>query len=210
MKSDERTIHVTVAELPADLRQLVEQMLTDGATFEDVVDAVAERGGDGVTLGAVENFFRGNLTLQQERVRRQVATAQALKKAVGRSGSGQARLAEAALLTGLMRLSRKGSELNLKDAMRERIERENLSLKRQLLRLRVRKAVQDQEFARAHFRADLAKWQLSKARIADLRRTLETEGKQAKLGPETMQKIQEIYGLVISPPASPDGQNSAD
>jgi hypothetical protein len=207
MKPDNRTVHANVAELPADLRRLVEQMLTNGATFEDVVDAVAERGGPGVSLSAVENFFRGNLALQQERVRRQVATAQALKKALGGSGSGQARLAEAALLTGLLRLSRKGSELNLKDAMRERIECENLGLKRQLLRLRVRKAVQDQQFARAHIRAELAKWQLTKSRIAELRRTLETGGKKANLGPETMQKIQEIYGLVISPPASADGKN---
>ena len=106
-----------------------------------------------------------------------------------------------------MRLSRKGSELNLKDAMRERIEYENLGLRQQLLRLRVRKAVQDQQFARAHIRAEMAKWQLTKARIAELQRTLETGGKQANLGPETMQKIQEIYGLVISPPASPDGKN---
>ena len=207
MKQTQRTSHADVATLPADLRQLVEQMLTDGGTFEDVVDAVAERGGPSVTLSAVENFFRGNLTLQQERVRRQVETARALKQALGKSGSGQARLAEAALLTGLMRLSRKGSELNLKDAMRERLERENLSLKQRLLRLQVRKAVQDQEFARAHIRAELAKWQLTKIRIAELQRTLDTEGKQAKLGPETMLKIQEIYGLVISPPAPPDGQN---
>jgi hypothetical protein len=210
MKPDARTVHATVTELPADLRQLVEQMLREGATFEDVVDAVAERGGDGISQSAVENYFRGNLTLQQERARRQVATAQALKKALGGSNSGQARLAEAALLTGLLRLNRKGSELNLKDTMRERIERENLSLKRRLLRLRVRKAVQDQEIARVHIRGELAKWRLTRARIVELQRTLKAGGKQANLGPETMQKIQEIYGLVISPSASPDGQNPTE
>ena len=40
-----RHLHADVAELPADLRQMVEQMLADGATFEDVVEAVAAREG---------------------------------------------------------------------------------------------------------------------------------------------------------------------
>ena len=94
--------------------------------------------------------------------------------------------------------------------MRQRIEHENLALKRQLLRLRVRKEAQDQAFARVHIRAELMKWKLAKARITELERTLETGGKQANLGPETMQKIQEIYGLVIAPPASPGGENPTE
>jgi hypothetical protein len=208
MKQDQRTIHVTVADLPDPLRQLVEQMLRDGATFEDVVDAVAERGGEGVSLTAVENFFRGNLALQQDRVRRQVATAQALKKALGGAASGQARLAEAALLTGLQRLNRKTSELDLKDVFRLRAERENISLKRRILRMQARKAAQDQQIAQVHIRNELAKWRIARIRITELQRTLQSGGKQANLGPEAMQKIQEIYGLVISPSAKPDGKNS--
>jgi len=207
MKPDPRTIHADVANLPADLRHLVEQMLVDGATFEDVVEAVDARGGDGITLSAVENFFRGNLALQQERVRRQVETAQALKKALGKSGSSQARLAEAALLTGLLRLSRKGSEINFRDVMRARAERSNLHLKQQLLRLQVRKAVQDHELNRARIRAEQARWRLTKARIIELRRSLQTEGKPAGLSPETLQKIQEIYGLVTLPTAPAAGPN---
>ena len=74
----------------------------------------------------------------------------------------------------------------------------------------MRKAVQDQEFGRVHIRTELARWQLARARIKELKRTLEAGGKQANLGPETMQKIQEIYGLVTAPPASPDGKNSTE
>jgi hypothetical protein len=207
MKPAPRTLHADVANLPAELRQLVEQMLIDGATFEDVVEAVQERGDDGVTLTAVENFFRGNLALQQERVRRQVETARALKKALGKSRSSQTRLAEAALLTGLMRLSRKSSEINLKDVMRARLERGNLHLKQQLLRLQARKAVQDHDLNRARIRAEQARWRLTKARIIELQRSLQTEGKPAGISPETLQKIQEIYGLVTLPTAPAAGHN---
>ena len=80
MKRDKRIVHANVTDLPADLRQVVEQMLRDGATFEDVVDAVEERGRDRVSLVAVENYFRSNLVLQHDRARRQLATAAALKK----------------------------------------------------------------------------------------------------------------------------------
>jgi hypothetical protein len=208
MKPDPRPLHTDVAQLPADLRQLVEQMLADGATFEDVVEAVAARGGAGVTLAAVETFFRGNLALQQERVRRQVEAARALKKALGNSGSSQARLAEAALLTGLMRLNRKGSEISFRDVMRARAERSNLHLKQQLLRLKVRKAVQDREWNRARLRAERARWRLTKLRIVELQRALQTEGKPTGISPEILQKIQEIYGLVTLPTAPAVGQKT--
>ena len=107
-----------------------------------------------------------------------------------------------------MRLSRKGSEINLKDAMRERLERENLHLKQQLLRLRVRKAVQDQEFARAHIRAELAKWQLTKTRIAELQRTLETEGKQATSAPKPCRRFRKY--MASSSPARFGGRQKPE
>jgi len=208
MKPEERTLHTDVAHLPAELRQRVEQLLVEGSTFEDVVEAVDERGGDGITLTAVESFFRGNLALQQERVRRQVETVQALKKAMGKSRSSQGRLAEAALLTGLMRLSRKGAEVNFKDVMRARAQGENLILKRQLLRLKARKAVQDHELNRARLRAEHARWQLTKARVIELKRSLEVEGKPKRINRDVLQKIREIYGLVTLPTAPAVGEET--
>jgi len=202
-----RLVRNDVAELPEELRQLVDQMLTEGATFEDVVEAVNDRGGDSITLAAVQNYFRGSLEIQARRVRRQVETAQALKQALGDPDSANRQLAEAALLTGFLRLNRKGADLNIKDAVRARLERENLHLKQQLLRLRVRRELQDQKFAKSRLRTELARWELTKAHIAKLKQSLEKEGDRTQLGPETLQKIYEIYGLISQPIGATEGRN---
>jgi len=43
-----RPVYSDLSELPADLQRLVERMLVEGATFEDAVDAVNERGREAI------------------------------------------------------------------------------------------------------------------------------------------------------------------
>jgi hypothetical protein len=192
-------LHTDVSTLPAELRALLEQLLIEGATFEDTVEAINERGGDRVTLKAVESFFRSNLPLQQQRIRRQLKTAQALKKALGNPRSGQAQIADAVLLTGLMRVTRHGSQFSFQDAMDEGYKRENLELKQQLVRLRSQKLSLERRIAFARIRTELAKWKVAQVKFWEFKRSLESDGSERKLGPETLQKIQEIYGLISQP-----------
>src|ERR1051326_7751268 len=73
----ERARPVTdVAKLPAELRELVERMLVEGATFEDICDAVNDCGAP-LTLQAVQNLYRGSLELQKRRIVFQVERARA-------------------------------------------------------------------------------------------------------------------------------------
>ena len=199
MKKRSRTVHSEVSKLPAELRGLVERMLVEGATFEDTVEAVNERGPEGVTLKAIEDFFRSSLALQQQRIKRQVQTAEALKKALGDPRSGLAQLADAVLLTGLMRLNKRGADFDFHDAMKEYYQRENLRLKQEVVDLKKSKLELEQKMARARMKTELVKWKLAKGRIIELKRAVEANGKNQKLGPETIQKIQEIYGLVSEP-----------
>ena len=193
-----------VAELPADLRELVDRMLTEGATFEDVYEAVNERGGPTLTLQGIQNFYRGNLDLQKRRIQFQLERARQLKESFAHPESAEAQLANAAILTGLQSLSRKGAEMTLRDYIRARLERENLMLKQDLLRLKVAREAEDQRLRRTKMHSELIKWQHAKIKLQQLRRQLVQEGKTKLLGPEAMEKIQEIYGLLRIPVVARD------
>lgn len=185
--------------LPGDNLAFIEQLLVEGATFEDVVESVAEKGDLRVTPQAVRNYFRGNLDLQKRRVLRQVERAQELKKSLGDPGSAEAELAEATFFTGYLGVTRKGAELRLKDVESARLGKENLRLRNRVLRLRERKLNQDREYHRVRTDVMRKKLQLLRHKIRQLQSTMATESKANKLGPETLQKIQEIYGIVTLP-----------
>ncbi len=93
---------------PEKLRKLMWKMLREGASFEDTAEAINVCSDEAVSLKAVQKFFRSNPRVQQERIRHQLAAAQELKRALKNPKSAQAELAEAALFTGLMALSRRG------------------------------------------------------------------------------------------------------
>jgi len=185
-----------VNSLPPDMQQLIEQMLTEGATFEDVVQTVNERHAEGVTLTAVQNFFRSNLALQKQRILHQVDSVETLKAALDKDpDSAEGRLAAAALFHGYLGLHRKSALITPKDAARDRLQRRNLDLQNQLLVMKKEKSSLDLKFSRERIR--LLRAQVSKAgkQLYQLECQLrEHRGPQA-LGPEAFQKIQEIYGI---------------
>jgi hypothetical protein len=195
-----RQVYTNVADLSDNARQLVEHMLARGATFEDVVETLDERHQGYVTLQAVRNFFRDNLELQKRRVLHQVETAEALKASLAANPqSAEGRLAEAAFLTGYMGLTRQAAAVTLKDSERARMENENLHLRQQTLALKRDKTLQDRNISRARARLLSAQWRLAKAALLDLQRKLEKAPPGQALGPETLQKIRQIYGLIAQP-----------
>lgn len=198
-----------VSNLPDELQKLTDRLLVEGSTFEEVVETVAERGGPALTLAAVRDYFRRNLTLQMQRVRHQVKAAQALKAALSNPESAEADLAEAAFFTGYLCLGRSGSEPTLKDTERARLLRENLRLQQRVLRMKEQREVKEIEFLRARTSVEVAKQRLLKKKVTDLHRSLTQNGKVQELAPEAVEKIREIYGLVqTKPPSTPGAQNS--
>ena len=188
------------AVLPAEKQPLVAELLVEGATFEDVVETVNEGEGPKVTQGAVERFFRSNLELQKRRVERLVEKAEALKTSLQADpNSAERKLAEAALLTGLMRLSRGGSELSVKDVVSLRLQHDNLRLKQRILRLKERDAIQKHHINEARMRHEFEKFKLTREKARQIREHLRSLKQGQQLGPETFVKIQEIYGLLNEP-----------
>jgi hypothetical protein len=107
-KKEPAMLRTQVFDLSADMKRLVERMLGQGVSFEDTAAALNQRGYAGITVESVEIYFRANPKIQRERIHFQLATAQALKQALLDPESAQGELAEAALFTGLIDLTRRG------------------------------------------------------------------------------------------------------
>ena len=187
-----------VTKLPAELRELVERMLVQGATFEDVYDSVNERGVH-VTLQAIQSRYRSDLELQKRRIEFQVERARVLTEALGDPDSSDAQLAYAAMLTGLQRLSRKEGGLTLRDAVKGTMERRNILLKRDLLRMQLEREKEDKKFRKTRLHAEMLKLQMMKTKLEQLQRELMKSENSSTLGQVAMEKIQEIYGLLQIP-----------
>jgi hypothetical protein len=187
-----------VAKLPAGLRELVERMLVEGATFEDVCDAVNDRGVP-LTLQAVQNRYRSDLQLQKRRIEFQSERARVLTEALGDPDSSDAQLAYAAMLTGLQSLTRKEGGITLKDAVKGTMERRNIMLKRDLLRMRLAREEEEKRFRKTRLHAEILKLRLTRAKLVQLQRELKKPENTSTLGHVAMEKIQEIYGLLQIP-----------
>lgn len=188
-----------INDLSGGPKDFIDDLLVEGATFEDVVESVAEKYDLRVTLQAVTNYFRGNLELQKRRVLRQVEKANELKKAFADPDSAEAELADAMFMTGYMGVTRKGAEIKLKDIESIRLGKENLRLRNRVLRHRQKENRQQRRYRR--LREDLARKKLEfyTLKAAELKRAMAAEHKQNKLGPETLRAIQEIYGIATIP-----------
>jgi hypothetical protein len=210
VKGAGRTFKNDVGHLDPDRQNLISRMLIEGSTFEDVVEAVNERGGDGITLSAVQNYFQGNLEIQAKRVRRLIESGEALLATVGKDPkSAEARLARATFLTGYLRVRRDASQISPKDAERVRVERENLSLKRRILVMQKEKAEQELKYSNARTRMILLTQEKLKEEILKLQQEAKGHRAGEPMGPEMLQKIQQLYGLACQPLLGEEGSNGS-
>ncbi len=210
MSNSQRRLHTDIAKLPEDLRRLIERLLIDGATFEDVVEALEERDGDRVTLSAVQDLFRCNPELQQKRIRRQLEVARALKKAVGNPRSGREQLVQALILTGMMRLNRREGNFEVKDAVRTHQQEENQRLRQEVLRLTQKNLSMKLKVLDVRLKNEADRRRVVKARVSDLQESILKDGAYRKLHPQVLQRIREIYGLVSESKKAPASAAQAE
>lgn len=198
-------------ELPGEAQHTLREMLVGGATFEDTVEAVSDLGGATITVRAVEKYFRSDLNLQTQRIRRQLETARALKEALTDPQSAQAELAEAVLITGLLGLKKQDESSRLQRAIRVKDQHENQRLKNDTYRLRLKKFDLDKKLLDVRLRNEMAKLDLLRAKVLQLKQAVDREGQDHTLGPETIQRIQEIYGIVSNsgPAGVAEGESDA-
>lgn len=183
-------------ELTELQRKVAEKMLIEGATFEDAMEVVNEESEKKVTLRAIESYFRSDVRLQQKRILHMLQTARDLKQALANPESGRSDLAEAVLITGLMGLSRGDARLRFQGALRLKDQEENNRLKKEVFRLKNEKLDLDRRFLEVRLKTESAKRDLITSRLAQLKEAVERKGEDHVLGPDIIQQIQEIYGLV--------------
>lgn len=185
-----------VTNLSAEMRELVDKLLIEDGTFEDVVETVEERSGKKLALRAVQRYFRSNLPLQQRRIQFQLEVAKGLKEAAGDPESAQNKLVDAVLLTGLMRLRRRDAHISTQDAVLEQYKRDNLRIHEDQNRLREQKLRLERRLVSSRLETELNKQNAIKAKLAEMQLLMESRQGRKELGSEALKKIQEIYGLI--------------
>jgi len=191
-----------VNDLPSPAQELLRQMLVEGATYDDVVEAVKERHNQKITLTAVEHYFRSDLGLQKDRVRHQVKIARELKDSLADAQSDHAELAEAVLFAGLMGLRRGTAAADFQTALRVKNRHEDLKMKWGAFQLKTEQADLGKKVARVRLKSEKTKQKLLTRELQKVERAIQEGMKGHKLGSETIKRIHEIYGLVAETPGS--------
>jgi F0F1-type ATP synthase epsilon subunit len=198
-----------VAQLDQKLRDLVCKLLVEGATFEDTAATIQESAGEKLTVRAVENFFRADLGIQEERIKRQVLLARKLKRALRNPDSAHAELAEAVLFTGLMGLHNNTAGVSMQSAVRLKSQDESTRLKQDSQQLRKAKFQTDQQMAQIRRKHELKKLEMLKDKVKKLKQEFEDKDEGQRVKPETIKRIQEIYGLLSEPSSSKENNAQA-
>ncbi len=183
----------------ADLLAKLDELLAEGATFEDVTITASNELGIGVNQLAVENYFHRNIELQARRVRRMVEKADHLRAAIGDPESAEGKLAQATLFTGLMGLTQKSTAIDLEDVHILRLRREKLDLECRIQQMREKESSERRRRDRAETAYTIAKCDRAKFELRKMRDVLRTLKRGDKLDTETLNQIREIYGIIQQP-----------
>jgi len=192
------------------LRALMDKLLIEGSTFEDVVEAANEQGENTITLNWVRCYFRANPQLQAKRMRYLVETAESLLKGLGDPKSAEERLARAAYLEAYLKLHREEPPVELKDAEHARMERANLDLKHKLVVVQRDKARQALTYSKERTRILVLTQEKLRGEISNLQQAAKAQKAGEPMGPAMLQKIQQLYGLACQPQLYAGGLDAAN
>ena len=184
-----------------DLQELVDKFLIEGSTFEDVLAAAKDCGASELTINALRSYFQRSGKVQALRVRCLAETAESMMKGLGvDADTGEARLANAVMLSGLMNLHADAAAVTPKDTERALMERANQKLKQQLVVVQRDKARQALRYTEERIRALILTQQKLKENIVILQQDANRQQAGEPLGPAMLQRIQQIYGLTTQIP----------
>lgn len=196
------TVQGNRGRLPAALRAVAEQMLIEGASPEEVVQAARNQGLRRLKRSTLQRWLDHNPDLRERSLRRQAETAEALRRSLaGDLGSPEARLAEAALFAGLSRPLKRSSRVGarglaaLERSMQAQLERENRSLRRRAERLQQRKRSITRRIIRARLRLEGMRWRLLQRHVSQLYSVIEAAGGGEALAPQLVEGLRSLGRL---------------
>jgi hypothetical protein len=193
-------------------------MIVQGATPEFATDEVNKRhdwdgnSGEGaqathpeISLPAVQQYCRADLSLQRDRAQYLVNTAEAITRSLSKSGDveeGDARFVHAVVMTGLAKINQGDSSLSIREAVKLRAESLNFVLRNRLLKLQAGEASRRRSYTEAQRKLVQAKEKFVCVQTTELRRMVGKLANKKNLTPETFRKIQETYGILSQNVAS--------
>lgn len=200
-----------VEKLPDDEKKQVRKLLIEGAPFEDVVEMVAEPGEVTITQRAVEHYFRSDPKLQAARITFQASAADTLAQALQDPKSTEAKLARSVLMMGLSGLNRRGEANRIKHAIQAiKDHRDERFKEADSERKQTKLEFEEQEF-QLRVQSLQTKLETATIQLGKLKESIEKHGKGNALGPEIIQQINEIYGLVTTTgPEEMRGENNVE
>ncbi len=192
MKQRKKDAERRMENLPLEVRTAVDQMLIEGATFQEVADAASGWTSRKVAAEAVAAYLRSNPGLQEQRFRRQMEIAAELT-----------RLAKAALEPPPL------ATPAATEAGEASLGRRNQQLRAQVALLGSRKTQLETRIRRIETQLKLWKWELMRRKFHDFENALANpEG--TSLPPAASAKLQEIAKLLdLHHPARRDDGRSA-
>lgn len=180
-----------VQALGDDLEKIVRSMLENGNSFEETAKYINQRhqpatGPRGITLEAVKRYFRDSKQLQARRVKRMQELAREIKQElVGKPDAAEADVIDAIIFTGLMGLDRDSMPAGASEAAKHYVACQALRLKQRMQSEKIR--------------TERLQRRVMRQKLEDLTRALKQESGGRALGPETLERIREIYGLFAKP-----------
>jgi hypothetical protein len=208
MSAKSKHVSRTQKPAPAPLRpeqeKLVRKLLIDGAPFEDVVLTLAAQG-HRVPQHVVENYFRSNPELHALRAKRMVEVARRVRTETEDGDPEDVQFADAVIMTGLLRLNRSAAMLDVNDALRRKLESENLHLRERIGHLKAQNEIKFGKLCDARTRLISAQYEAARQKLQEMQQHLQHAKQDELSGPELAARIEEIYGLVEAPPVPPVG-----
>jgi hypothetical protein len=199
-----RTGRSGVGRPPRAVKALVEQMLEEGASPEEVLATAHQRGILGLSRRMVEKWVAHDGSLGERLIRRQAKAAEQLQRSLADDRfSPAARLAEAALFAGLAPSAQNWPAAvrhlaGVESARWQKLRGENERLRDQAQRLAARQRSITRRLRRAQARVERVRWELVQQRLACLRGALERRSHRTPLGSRFLQSLRSLCCLAES------------
>jgi len=202
-----------IGKIAPELRVQLDELIVEGATLEGATAAINESQKFSVTLSAVEHYVRSNIDLQRRRIQYIANTASAITEHVpGDPEAPEKQLLNALIMAGLLKTNEKDASPFLNSAMLRRAEIINLELRNKLMRWKVKEKRILAEHQRIQNDLTRARTRFVDGQTAKLREFVRKLEKKKSITPETLEKIQAIYGLLSHSvaQAAPDTGSALD
>lgn len=209
MKKDKNARHGTGARGPQpvtdwrmgkivpEIRPQLDELIIEGASLEGATAAINECPQFAVTLSAVEHYVRSNIDLQRRRIQYIARTASAITEHVpGDPDTAEKQLINALIMAGLLKTNEKDASPFLNSMLLRRAELTNLHLRNKLMRWKEKENRLLKERLEAQAKLTRARTEFVEGQTAKLREFVRKLEKKKSITPETLEKIQAIYGLL--------------